>query len=345
MSTSDRSQRAISRRATLRLMGAAGAAAVAGWKGDWSGLWRAGGGSTASADTFDCVAKPELTEGPYFVDERLNRSDIRSDPMTGVVKSGVPLVLTFKLHRLESGSCTPLAGAYVDVWHTDASGKYSDEAANDTVGQKYLRGYQVSDENGEAQFTTIFPGWYQGRTIHIHFKIRTFSGDSKTYDFTSQLFFGDTTTAEVLSRAPYSSRGTPDTSNSRDGIYGQSGGRLTLDLVESGNGYAATFDVGLEGVPQTSGGGDDGGSTTPAIAAALVKHGKLVVTGSGFGSGAAILVGGAALATRNNAANPTTVLVAKGGARQIDRGQTVALQVRNADGTLSNEFAYTRPAA
>lgn len=341
MTTKESTERVLDRRAALRLIGGVGAAAFVAWRGDWSGLLGPGAGrSVVSAETFDCVAKPELTEGPYFVDERLNRSDIRSDPMTGAVKQGVPLSLAFNVHRLDSGSCTPLAGAYVDVWHADAAGTYSDEAANNTTGQKYLRGYQMTDENGVARFTTIYPGWYPGRTVHIHFKIRVFSGDRAAYDFTSQLFFDDSITSQVIAQAPYNQHGSPSTTNSRDGIYNQSGGRLTLDLAQSGGGYAATFDIGLEGVPQTSTGGG-----TPAVTGASVKRKKLVVTGTDFASGAVVLLNGAAQSTRNNAVNPTTVLVAKGAGAQIGRGETVTLQVQNPDGTLSNEFAYTRPAA
>ena len=320
----------------LRLTGAVGAAAFVGSRTNLLSLFR----PAASAETFDCVAKPELTEGPYFVDERLNRSDIRSDPMRGVVKQGVPLALTFRVHRLDSGACTPLAGAYVDVWHADALGVYSDVGSEGTSGQKYLRGYQMTDEDGSAEFTTIFPGWYRGRTTHIHFKVRVFSGTEAAYDFTSQLFFDDAVTAQVAARSPYSQHGTPDTSNTRDGIYGQSGGQLTLTLAASGSGYAGTFDIGLVGVPATGGGGG-----TPQVDAAAVRRKKLIVTGANFGTGAVILLDGEGQATRNSASNPAAVLVAKQSGRKIGRGETVTLQVQNPDGTLSNEFAFTRPAS
>lgn len=188
-----------------------------------------------------CIVRPTLTEGPYFVDEKLNRTDIRPDPSTGAAKSGVPLVLTFRLARLSGGNCTALSGATVDVWHCDAGGLYSDVSANGTVGQKFLRGYQMSDANGLATFTTIFPGWYQGRAVHIHFKVR--SGSSA---FTSQLFFDPALTTQVFSQTPYSGRGTPDTPNSRDGIYQQSGGQLLLDLTPAGQGYSTSFDLGLQ---------------------------------------------------------------------------------------------------
>jgi protocatechuate 3,4-dioxygenase beta subunit len=133
-----------------------------------------------------CVVRPAATEGPYFVDEKLNRSDIRSDPGTGTVKPGALLALTFNVSRIANGSCTALNGAMVDVWHCDAGGLYSDESTNNTVGQKFLRGYQVTDASGLAAFTTIYPGWYSGRAVHIHFKIRTTTSSGASYEFTSR---------------------------------------------------------------------------------------------------------------------------------------------------------------
>src|SRR4051812_33466444 len=110
-----------------------------------------------AADTITCVpSTPTVTEGPYWVDEKLFRSDIRSDPATGVVRAGVPLTLTMVVQNLGSGACTPLVGAYVDIWHCDAKGIYSDESTYNpgggtgsvtTTGQKFLRGYQITDEN------------------------------------------------------------------------------------------------------------------------------------------------------------------------------------------------------
>jgi protocatechuate 3,4-dioxygenase beta subunit len=122
-----------------------------------------------------CVVRPEQTEGPYFVDDKLDRSDIRSDPTDGSMKEGIPLLLTFKVSQVSNSGCTPLGGATVDIWHCDALGVYSDvsDPGFNTVGQQWLRGYQTTEANGQANFTTIYPGWYQGRTVHIHFKIRT----------------------------------------------------------------------------------------------------------------------------------------------------------------------------
>jgi len=195
-----------------------------------------------------CVVTPTKTEGPYFVDERLNRSDITSNPTDGVARPGVPLALTFTVARVGSGGCTALSGAQVDVWHCDAGGDYSDVAANNSAGKKFLRGYQMTDSSGAAKFTTIYPGWYQGRAVHVHFKIRTFSGSSKTFEFTSQIFFDDTVTDAVFKVAPYSARGTRDTRNQNDMVYtsnNNSGAMLLAALTPTSAGYAASFAVGL----------------------------------------------------------------------------------------------------
>ena len=169
---------ALARREVLTLLGATAGGAVLGTflRGPLPGRSRRRvfGAATASAADASCIVRPEMTEGPYFVDERLNRSDIRSDPSDGSVRPGVQLALTFVVSRIDDSSCTPFEGAVVDVWHCDAGGIYSDvqDTGFDTVGEKFLRGYQVTDASGVASFVTIYPGWYQGRTVHVHFKAR-----------------------------------------------------------------------------------------------------------------------------------------------------------------------------
>lgn len=204
----------------------------------------AAGTSSAATALPSCVVRPALTEGPYFVDEKLARADIRSDPSTGTLKAGAPLTLTFLVSRVTGSACAALGGAVVDVWHCDALGVYSDvsDPSFNTKGQKWLRGYQTTDASGKAQFTTIYPGWYQGRAVHIHFKIRPTSGS----EFTSQLFFDDALNTEVFALAPYSQRGTQGIMrNASDGIFQQSGGKLTLSVTRSGSAYAATFEIGI----------------------------------------------------------------------------------------------------
>src|SRR5207253_10058042 len=161
----------------------------------------------ATAAVPSCVVRPALTEGPYFVDEKLNRSDIRSDPSDGTVKPGAQLTLTVNVSRVSGASCLPLAGATVDVWHCDALGVYSDatDPGFNTKGKKFLRGYQTTDANGKVQFTTIYPGWYQGRAVHIHFKIRT-SATGASKEFTSQWFFDETLTDQVHAQQPYAAK-------------------------------------------------------------------------------------------------------------------------------------------
>jgi protocatechuate 3,4-dioxygenase beta subunit len=259
--------RILSRREVLALMGVAGAGGAALLAGCSGGSEGAASGQSAPASTAAplqepsaaatvssgsnpssalpaCVVRPELTEGPYFVDEKLNRSDIRPDPTNGSIKEGLPLTLTFNVTRVANNACAPLASASVDVWHCDALGVYSDatDPSFNTKGQKFLRGYQLTDQSGKATFTTIYPGWYRGRAVHIHFKIRVGS-----YDFTSQLFFDDALSAQVFAGSPYSQKGTGGwLRNSGDSIFRQSQDLLTLSPARAGDGYAATFDIGVQ---------------------------------------------------------------------------------------------------
>lgn len=190
-----------------------------------------------------CVARPELTEGPYFVDEMLNRSDIRSDPATGEMREGVPLILTFNVSEIGEG-CVPLEGAQVDVWHCDAAGVYSDvqDRGFTSTGQKFLRGYQLTDANGQATFTTIYPGWYSGRAVHIHFKVRLNGSGGQAYEFTSQLFFDEAVNDAVHALPPYAAHGQRNMLNINDRIFDE---QLVVDAAQTADGYAASFDLGL----------------------------------------------------------------------------------------------------
>jgi protocatechuate 3,4-dioxygenase beta subunit len=179
-----------------------------------------------------CVVKPELTEGPYFVDVQLNRSDIRTDPSDGTARPGAPLKLNFRVSRVATGSCAALAGAIVDVWHCDAEGSYSER------GETYLRGLQITDSHGVAEFTTIYPGWYPGRTVHIHVKVHL---DKRTV-LTTQMYFDDTVSARVYLEDPYPGESNRDGFNSTDGLYRRD---LELTLSRQGRGYRGlmTLDV------------------------------------------------------------------------------------------------------
>jgi protocatechuate 3,4-dioxygenase beta subunit len=230
----------LSRRDVVRLLGATGA------------VWLTGGGlfsGRAAAGIPDpaCIVRPEQTEGPYFLDERLHRSDIRADPSTGNVTPGIPLTVTFRVMSIRASECLPLSGALVDMWHCDAMGVYSDvrDPDFDTTGRKFLRGYQVTDKQGEVRFVTIYPGWYPGRAVHIHFKIRTAEMGRRRFDFTSQLYFDDELTDRVHANPPYASRGPRTARNRHDWIFRQGGDRLMLAPTPAADGYGATFTVGL----------------------------------------------------------------------------------------------------
>ena len=198
---------------------------------------------------------PQQIEGPYFVEGMPNRSDIRSDPSDGSLQQGIPLRLVIHVYDVDNGSCTPIKGAQVDIWHANSQGVYSGVNDQGTMGKKFLRGYQVTDENGNVQFTTIYPGWYQGRAIHIHFKVRTFEGSEKTLEWTSQFYLSNSINEQVHIQPPYSNHGPPDITNEQDGIYtgastdglvkSNAGKHLMLDLTKERQFYSGTFNIVL----------------------------------------------------------------------------------------------------
>ena len=232
-----------------------------------AGLFLAGGASfiAPSSETLAAlptrqvhlVASPELTEGPFFVDEKLHRQDLLSGTTRETVLKGLPLHLSFDVMQAVNGKVVPLKGAHVDVWHADAAGVYSDESNpmnhEDTSRQTWLRGYQVTDANGLVQFKTIFPGWYEGRCPHIHFKVRNFSkADMVTAEFTSQVFFHDRDAELIYKAEPYASRVSRETTKERDGIFSErqvdgsmAGSHLLLDLEKhsSGRGFHSKFAI------------------------------------------------------------------------------------------------------
>src|SRR5262249_39347051 len=127
-----------------------------------------------AATTATCVLTPEVTEGPYWIDNKLTRRDIREG------KQGLPLVL--QLTIVNAKTCKPINAADVEIWHCDAAGKYSGfdtssggggpgGGGGPTSATRYLRGHQRSNAAGTATFLTVFPGWYPGRTPHIHMKV------------------------------------------------------------------------------------------------------------------------------------------------------------------------------
>jgi len=221
---------------------------------------------SGTSTVLDCVVRPEMTIGPYFVDEQQNRSDIRSEPSDNSVKEGVPLTLAIGVSDVANNSCTPITDAQVDIWHCDALGVYSgvSDQGFDTTGQQFLRGYQLTDSTGKVQFLTIYPGWYSGRAVHIHFTIRTTGADGNDYQFTSQFFFDDTLTDQVHALESYASKGQRDTRNSNDNIFMSGGDQLLLNLQgDNTNGYTTAINIGLDLTDLEVGGADSMGQGGP----------------------------------------------------------------------------------
>lgn len=229
-----------SRRRALRLLGGTMLTPLMG--GAFSSLAGCGIGESDDAPNHDpltgtCVVRPQLTEGPYYVDTDLIRSNIRDE------KNGVQLDLTVNVSRISNNTCSPLRDAIVDVWHADALGNYS--GVGDHQDESFLRGIQRTDAEGTASFTTIYPGWYPGRAVHIHFKVRSSADSGSAYEFTSQLFFQEERTDEVYQQTPYNTRGARSTRSGNDGIYGQSDGQTLMAVSATNEGYSGTFNIAL----------------------------------------------------------------------------------------------------
>ena len=181
------------------------------------------------ANAGSCAVTPRQTEGPYYIDVDKIRADIRED------REGTPLRVGVRV--LDADGCTPVKDAVFEIWHCDAGGLYSgfEEAAGEA---RFLRGAQVTDADGIAVITTIFPGWYRGRTVHIHAKV-VLSNDT---ELTTQLYFDDAVTTEALKAGPYAQRGDRDTDNSDDGFYRP---ETTLAMAKDGDGYLGLLTIGV----------------------------------------------------------------------------------------------------
>lgn len=248
--------RLLSRRRALALLGITGVGASGIVFTALGGTAIAASKNGADGSAVDCVAKPEMTEGPYYVDEMLNRRDIRVDSADGSVAAGTTLALTLKVTQIVDCVRKPLPDAVVDIWHCDAAGIYSGVAAEGTTGHDFLRGYQVTNGGGIAHFTTVLPGWYSGRAIHIHVKIQTTGTDGNAYEFTSQLFFTEDFKTAYLATEPYSANGIPDTTNDADMHYADIGDQMLLTPTATSDGYEATFNIALD-LSDTAVGADD----------------------------------------------------------------------------------------
>ncbi len=217
----------LSRRSTLVRAGGLAAVALG------ASHLAADAAETGEQAALACVLTPEMTEGPYYVDDMKVRRNITEG------LPGAPLAL--RLSVLDASTCKPIKGAAVDIWHASAGGKYSGTEANGTVGRTYLRGIQRTDAKGLARFTTVYPGWYPGRAVHIHVKV--FVGGDEVH--TGQLFFRDSLSDAVYKRAPYKARGVREVRNADDSIYGDGGSRSLLAVRAAGKGYAGSISMGV----------------------------------------------------------------------------------------------------
>jgi len=196
------------------------------------GAWRFGG-SRASAATVSCVLTPEMTEGPYYLSgEKLRRNITEGRPGTR---------LDLRLSVVDASTCKPIKGAIVDIWHADALGVYSGFGSG-ASSRTFMRGVQRTDKNGLATFRTVYPGWYQGRTVHIHVKVWVGGTDVHT----GQLFFSDTLTDTVYKRAPYSRRPNRTTRNAQDMIYSSGGRQSLLTVRRNRSGYVGAITMGVQ---------------------------------------------------------------------------------------------------
>ena len=266
-------ERDITRRQAVRGAGLAGAAYIVA-PSLLGGCSSSRAAQAAQPATRCAKLTPELTEGPYWVNAMLRRSDIRANTATagtsaGARQKGVPLDLTINVLD-SSRDCKPLSGVAVDIWHANADGVYSDEfsqqagggtSGGDTSGENFLRGYQITGKDagihrsaaaGRVSFTTIWPGWYAGRAIHIHVRVRKLSSSGTTIaGYTTQIFFSDADNDRVLTgAAPYDSRlpQKDPTTDENDTVLQSADDATNIVSVEGSlkNGFSATFNVMLD---------------------------------------------------------------------------------------------------
>jgi protocatechuate 3,4-dioxygenase beta subunit len=218
------------RRSSLVRLGGlvAGALGVAGWEAASSG---AGPAAVASGEV-SCVLAPEQTEGPYYIPDELVRRNITEG------RPGTPLLL--RAFVVDASTCRAIRNAAVDVWHADAGGVYSGFGAG-ASSRTFMRGIQRTNAKGLALFRTVYPGWYPGRTVHIHVKVHL--GGNVVH--TGQLYFPDPTTDAAYRKAPYASRPNRTTRNAGDAIYRNGGKKSLLTVRKSGGVYVATITMGV----------------------------------------------------------------------------------------------------
>jgi protocatechuate 3,4-dioxygenase beta subunit len=234
----------VTRRQTLGVFGAAGVGVLLGGAKAITSL-----DGVQDAQAASCTLTPEQEEGPFYVD----LEKIRSNVVLG--RTGVPLHL--RMYVVNSKTCKPLTNAAIDIWHADAAGVYSDESSESTVGSTWLRGVQITNSSGLAKFTSIYPGFYAGRSTHVHVKVHLggaassgkYSGGHVSHG--GQVFFDEAISTQVYKRTPYSAVKTKRTFHSGDRVYtGQHGSSsiFTLKRVSSASiakGFIATVVLGV----------------------------------------------------------------------------------------------------
>lgn len=207
-----------------------------------------------------CVITPEVTEGPYYFDPKLERADITE---------GRPGVATTIKLQVVDALCQPLGGARVDIWHCDATGVYSGYANQtggvDTTGETFMRGTLFANDHGVVEFQTVYPGWYSGRTTHVHFKVFL----DETTVLTGQIFFPDALSQYLYENIePYKARGSDrDTLNANDNIATQATRASFAYVKELSDKYLVAMIVGVDpnatSVAQGMGRGGPGGAGGP----------------------------------------------------------------------------------
>jgi protocatechuate 3,4-dioxygenase beta subunit len=223
--------RLLTRRGSLVKLGGllAGALAASGWKVRES----AGSGPAGVASgAVSCVLAPEQTEGPYYIDgEKVRRTITEGRP-------GSPL--TLRATVVDASTCKPIKAAAVDVWHCDAGGTYSGFGGG-AGNRTFLRGVQRTNAKGLAIFKTIYPGWYPGRTVHIHVKVHL----GGTVVHTGQLYFPDRVTDAVYRKKPYRNRPGRDIRNANDSVFRNGGKRSLVSVRKVRGGYVAAITMGV----------------------------------------------------------------------------------------------------
>ena len=223
-----------SRREALGLLSAAGAALSAACNGNTPTSPTSTTPATTTTTTSGaCAVTPSETIGPYPSLSDFVRSDIREG------KPGLPVTLAITVVNVNN-ACAPVAGATVDIWQCDADGNYSQYGSERNL--TYLRGIQTTDANGLATFTTIYPGWYQGRATHIHVEVTVNGRSAKV----TQIAFPDDITAQVYRTGVYASSGQNPTTNARDNVFSDGTSEELVTLVgDTTNGYTGAFRIGL----------------------------------------------------------------------------------------------------